>query len=311
MTEDAESSSVPAADAFGALASEHRIAVLRTFADAERDGERTLSFTEIYDALDIDSTSQLSYHLDHLEGVFLRRSESGYELNRAGEDVMRAVLAGSFTETPSFEPLALSGECPGCPETAFDATEEDGLLTVRCDGCGMRIVTYDLPPAAVVGRSERAVLEACDRRVRHEYAVAVGGTCANCGGRAVVSVEQRESHGETDPYAVAVCERCNHRVFAPVAAHVLFHPAVVAFYWRHGVDATAIAFWDLPRYIEAWDVDVAEVESNDPPMSADRSPSTEPSVSVTVRYGGESLALSLDADLTVSVVGTDGSGNGG
>jgi len=290
MSEDVDESSVRAADAFGALASEHRVAVLRAFADAERDGERTLSFTGIYDALELESTSQLSYHLDHLEGVFLRRSASGYALNRAGEDVMRAILAGSFTESPSFEPLELSGSCPGCSEGAFEATDEDGLLTVRCIGCGTRIVTYDLPPAAVVGRSERAVLEACDRRVRHEYAVAVGGTCAKCGGRASVDVEERSAAGETDLYAVAHCRRCNNRVFAPVAAHVLFHPAVVAFYWRHGVDATATPFWDLYQYLDPWDVDVIDAESDDL------------SVEVTVRHGGESLVLSLDGDLSVRAV---------
>jgi len=290
MSEDVDESSVRAADAFGALASEHRVAVLRAFADAERDGDRTLTFTQIYDALELESTSQLSYHLDHLEGVFLRRSESGYALNRAGEDVMRAVLAGSFTESPSFEPLELSGTCPGCAAGRFEVTYEDGLLTVRCSDCEMRVVTYDLPPAAVVGRSERAVLEACDRRVRHEYAIAVGGTCAKCGGRASVGVEERSARGERAWYAVAHCLRCNNRVFAPVAAHVLFHPAVVAFYWRHGVDATAIPFWELSRYLDAWDVVVTDAESDDP------------SVEVTVRNGGESLALSLDGDLSVRAV---------
>ena len=294
MTDVGGESPVEPADAFGALASEHRVAVLRAFADAERDGDRTLSFTEIYDALELDSTSQLSYHLDHLEGTFLRRSEEGYALNRAGEDVMRAILAGSFTETPTFVPLSLSGECPGCPGTTFEATYEDGLLAVRCVDCEMRIVTYDLPPAAVVGRSEREILEACDRRVRHEYAVAVGGTCAKCGGVASVQVEEREARGQTDTYAVARCERCNNVVFAPVAAHVLFHPAVVAFYWRQGVDSTAIPFWDVGRYLDAWDVEVTGLAAG------------EPSVSVRVRHAGESLALSMDADLSVSVVASGG-----
>jgi Fe-S cluster biogenesis protein NfuA len=221
----------------------------------------------------------LSYHLDHLEGLFLRSTGSGYELNRAGEDVVRAILVGSFTETPSFDPLRLSGDCPGCPGSTFEATYDDDLLTVRCVDCEMRIVTYDLPPAAVVGRDGREVLASCDRRARNEYAVAVRGTCSKCGGSTTVRVEEREAEGRTDPYAVASCDRCRNEVFAPLGVRVLSHPAVVSFYWARGVDATEVPFWDVSRYVREWDVEVASTD----PLSA----------SVTVRYDGDALSLRL------------------
>jgi hypothetical protein len=289
-TESAEFDDGPGftpADAFGALANEHRVAIVQAFAEADEGARPTLSFSEIYEAIELSSTSQLSYHLDHLIGSFLRSTEGGYELTATGENVLQAIEAGAYTDEPQFEPITLSGECPACHETELRGAYSDGLLAVTCTACGANVVRYDLPPSAVVGRDERDVLESCDLRVRHEYAVAVAGTCPDCGGGCDVFVEQDDTYEEPREYAIADCGHCGNRVFAPLAAVVLWHPAVISLYWDAGVDATAIPFWQLQSVIAAWDVDVQSRE----PFAA----------TVTVRGAEASLTVAVDDDLDVSV----------
>ena len=276
--------------AFAALGNELRVAVLRVLGEFEDAGDgRGLSFTEIYDRVDIDSTSQLSYHLEKLDGVFLRSSPDGYVLTQAGDRVVRAVRSGAYTERPSFPRTALEGHCPACPSTTLVAVYHDPLLEVRCADCETTVVTYDLPPAEAADRTPMEILRSCDQRVRQEYATALQGTCATCGGRTDVSTEHRE--GADGHLYVAACRRCRHRVYAPVEVRLLYHPAVVSFYWDHGVDASAIPFWDLVRYLDDWHL---ERVATDP----DR-------FHATVACGIDRLRLAIDDDLDVSVRGDD------
>ncbi|MCW8171917.1 ArsR family transcriptional regulator [Natrialba swarupiae] len=79
-----------AADAFGVLADPTRIAILRAFAEALDRVELgtdepmpVLSFSDVYERVEIDSTSQLSYHLEKLDGTYLRHTEGGSSRSRA------------------------------------------------------------------------------------------------------------------------------------------------------------------------------------------------------------------------------------
>jgi ribosomal protein S27E len=272
--------------AFAALGNEIRVTVLRVLAEFEDAGDgRGLSFTEIYDRVDIDSTSQLSYHLEKLDGVFLRSSPDGYVLTQAGDRIVRAVRSGTYTERPSFPRTELDGRCPACPTTTLVAAYHDPLLEVRCADCETTVVTYNLPPAGAVDRTPMEILRSCDQRVRQEYATALQGTCATCGGRTDVSTERREG-GEGYLY-VAECRRCQHRVYAPVEVRLLYHPAVVSFYWDHGVDASAIQFWDLVRYLDDWQLERVAT-------GPDR-------FHATVACEDDRLRLAIDGDLDVSV----------
>lgn len=271
--------------AFAALGNEIRVAVLRVLGEAEDSDERGLSFSDIYDRIDIDSTSQLSYHLDKLDGVFVRASADGYVLTQAGDRVVRAVRAGAYTERPSFPRTELDGRCPACGATTLAAAYHDPLLEVQCVDCDTTVVTYDLPPAEAADRTPMEVLRSCDGRVHQEYATALAGTCATCGGRTDVTVEPRE---ESAGYScVAECRRCRHRVFAPLPVRLRYHPAVVAFYWAHGVDASAIPFWEIVDYLDDWTV---ERVTSDP----DR-------FHATLTLDGDRLHLTVDETLDVSV----------
>lgn len=291
--------------AFAALGNELRVTILRVLAeataDAATDDERGLSFTEIYDRVDIDSTSRLSYHLDKLDGTFVRKSPDGYRLTQAGDRVVRAVRSGAYTETPTFPRTELDGRCHACRATTLVAEYRDPLLVVNCTACTTRIVTYDLPPAESVNRTPLEVLRSCDQRVHHEYGMALRGTCAMCGGRTEVSTRTRDAPDDDAPdddapgyLCVAACRSCQHEVYAPLEVRLLYHPAVVSFYWQQGVDASTIPFWNIATYLMDWRVDRV---GTDP----DR-------FHVTVVHGDDHLQLAVDDQLGVSVRPPDATG---
>jgi DNA-binding HxlR family transcriptional regulator len=273
-------------DAFAAVGNEWRIRILRALDDAAAM-ESGLAFSDIYDCLDIESTSQLSYHLTHLEGVFVRKTDDGYALTQAGDRLVRAVLAGTYTESPSFPPTELDANCPACPSNALVAEFREPFLTVECTDCSTRVVTYDLPPAASRDGSPRDVLRSCDRRVRNEYAMAVQGDCPVCGGPTTIETPVRDGPLGRTVYAEAACSQCEHQVHAPLGVRLLSHPAVISFYWTRGVDATAIPFWDLHSHLADWETDVVD---DDPRRFR-----------VTVAYDGDTLPVELDERLRVSL----------
>ena len=94
------------AEAFAIHGNDLRVDVLRALADAEREGAGPgdpygLSFSELYERVDAESTAGFAYHLDRLAGTFVSRSESGYRLTDLGERIIRAILAGTYNERPS------------------------------------------------------------------------------------------------------------------------------------------------------------------------------------------------------------------
>jgi len=273
--------------AFAALGSEHRIDILRTLVEAVENDESGLSFTDLYDRTGIDSSSQFSYHLDQLEEVFVEESDGEYAPTSAGERVVRAIRSGIYAEEPSFEPTWVDGECPECGAAELAAAYRERHLAIACADCGATVVTYDLLPAEVEGRSPMETLRSCNRRVLREYDTAVAGTCPTCSGTTTVDVD--ESDGE---YAcVATCDRCGLRVFGPVELPLFGHPAVVAFYWERGVDATDLPLWRLPTFIG--DADRRVVERD--PLALE----------VTLHHDGDALAMRVDADGAVSVPDAD------
>ncbi|WP_440991689.1 DUF7351 domain-containing protein [Haloarchaeobius baliensis] len=272
--------------AFAALGNELRLTILRRLAaaaEAERDG---LSFTELYDELAIDSTSQLSYHLNQLDGRFVRKSDDTYALTQAGDRVVRAVRSGTYEQEPTFEPITVEGACPRCACTTLSVSYRERLLTVACADCDAIVVTYDLPPPATEDRTSEEVLAACDRRARNDLAVALEGTCPTCGGLMAVSVERTD---EPAGYSCrADCSQCGICLFAPVEARLLYHPGVVSFFWSHDVDVTSLPFWRLLPLVETWEVE---------PDGSEPLPLT-----VTVVHEGERLVASVDTDLSVTLL---------
>lgn len=92
---------VAPSDAFQKLASDVRVSVLLALYRVERNGEGAPTFAEVQDLVDSDSSARFAYHLRQLDGHFVRKRPSGYELTPAGRRAAKAVLSGTFTNDDS------------------------------------------------------------------------------------------------------------------------------------------------------------------------------------------------------------------
>lgn len=107
-----------AADALTALASEHRIEILRVLADADEP----LAFSDLRESVGMDDTGRFNYHLTELCGRFVRNTDTGYELGHAGE---RVVLAAAGLDSEGARVLAEQAstddnECPVCGQESCE-----------------------------------------------------------------------------------------------------------------------------------------------------------------------------------------------
>jgi hypothetical protein len=107
------------------------------------------------------------------------------------------------------------------------------------------------------------------------------GRCANCGRGQ--EIQARE-----------VCTVCKSSGHGSPGIKVLFHPAVVAFYYDHGIEigfTGTTDFNDVIRTLELVEDFDEEVVSTDPPR-----------IRVTIRYEDDDLRLTLDEDMNVVAV---------
>jgi len=110
------------------LADSTRVEIRRAVAVAQYELEKVrseaaeLAFSEIYDHVDEENTSQLSSHFSELTGPYLRKSDDGYSLSHAGERIVRFMLSGNSGRPPSFGPEPVDGSCVFWGEEELEAS---------------------------------------------------------------------------------------------------------------------------------------------------------------------------------------------
>jgi hypothetical protein len=246
------------ADAFALLGSAVRLDVLRALADAERvhgdaAGPYDVGFSALYDAVDVDSSSAFAYHLEKLTGVFVEHTDHGYRLSDRGQRVVRAVLAGTYTERATFGPVDLDGFCPHCEHTTLRATHADDRLAIGCTDCGARLVSEELTASMVADRSDADILASVATRIRADLDQAVDGVCGSCGGQVDVTLETVDALEAPGPARVLFrgdCRACHRRVNAPIECCLFTHPAVAGFYWAHGTPIRDEPLWESLRRLD-------------------------------------------------------------
>jgi len=322
-----------ATDAFSILGHETRLAILLALWDAYEpwDAETTVPFSELRERVGRPDSGQFNYHLEKLTGQFIRRTEEGYELRRAGHRLVRTIIAGAGIEDPvidrtDIDRTGVERVCPLCgAPTAI--TYRDEVLFWVCTGCDGRFGTRDgvpagtlagadLDPAGFTDRSPDALLEAAFVRGALGLRSALEGVCEACSGPMegrLVACEDHATEGmcptcerRSAVMARFLCPVCkNHQEYVPSCSWLLMdHPGVVAFCHDHAVPlrsggdvSRGFPREDTtplrPRY-RALDPEEEighEIVSTDPPR-----------VRVRVRREGAELALTLEEDLTVSDV---------
>lgn len=287
--------SLPPARAFSILGNELRVEILRTLAAEERPedalGEASgVSFSELYELVDASNTSQFSYHLNELSDAFVRETDDGYRLTYAGQKIVRTILAGTYNERPVFDPVGLDGLCPGCGETNLRAAREEEMVVVRCTNCEAQLISTLPSPAQMRDRPSSEILRSTGRFIHQEYSMAVDGICSECKGRMRGRIEPGGDPVEDTYVHVVSCEQCDYQLTSPIELRLVYHPAVVSFYWSHGVDVGAKPLWELFEYLfsDRWRT---EVLSSDPYEFR-----------VTFVVDGDELQVEMDETLSVTSV---------
>lgn len=252
-----EDADVAAEEAFGLLANETRLAILRVLYEA--DGP--LTFSELRRRVEVPDSGMFNYHLEKLLGHFVRqtddhvgdaRADGGYELRYAGEQVIRAVLAGVIGVDPVLEPVEVDESCPFCG-SLVELGYRDEKLGLRCTSCpgvvdlgypSGTFLNYGFPPAGFRDRSLEEVFEAAHVLYDAKITPMMKGVCPECAGRVDASLTVCEDHDAADGLCDAcetrfpiwsryTCRNCQYARTAMVWFELLLYPAVVAFYHEH------------------------------------------------------------------------------
>jgi hypothetical protein len=270
------------ADAFALVANETRLAILEALWRADHSPVR---FSALRQEVGMRDSAQFNYHLGKLTDQFVREADTGYELRHAGEKVVHAILAGSFTQHPELEPFAVGDDCVLCGGGLL-AVYEDERLRVACPDCGYRHGEYAFPPGGLTDRTQVEILDAFDQRVRHLHCLAKDGVCPECSGRMETTIERAGACCiDSALTATHECQQCGHSVCSAVGLALLDDSEVVGFHREHGVSLSDRPYWTLP-----WCVSDDSVRVVDDSLER---------FEVTIDCAGERLVVTLDGDLSV------------
>lgn len=300
-------------DAFAALGNEVRIGILRALWD-EYDPfgkNNAVPFSELADRAGIDDSGNFNYHLGQLTDHFVRQTDDGYELRVAGLQVVRAILAGTFTRNVSLPSEAIDERCVYCGgivEMAYD----DAIISVRCTDCGGVVhgdfpsgtyMQYGFPAAGLRDRTREAAVDAAHILYDSKITPMMKGVCPECAGQITRSYDVCSDH---DPGESGLCPRCDsrfevwtnyeceHCAYGRRSAMwfaALTHPAVIAFYHDHGLEET-VPFrkltWENARFVK----DISETVLDTDPYR----------FRVTIPVGDDRIVVEMDEELAVTDV---------
>ncbi len=302
--DSAEIEGIPAEEAFAILGNETRLEVLRTLWEAEGP----CSFADLRRKVAPGDKGNFSYHLGKLTGHFVRKTDEGYVLRFAGEQVVRAVLAGTITSDPSIPPDTTSERCLYCGGTVEMVYDEE-VISVRCTDCGGALgdgypdgtyMHYEFPPAGLVGRGREEIIDAAHVLYDSKIAPMMKGVCPECAGRIAVSHDVCPDHETGDSglcpecdtryevWSRYECENCLYSRRTVMWFAALNHPAVIAFFHRRGLDEKVPLrklTSDNARFVR----DITETAVETDPYR----------FRVTVPVDGDTLVVSLDENLDI------------
>ncbi|SFH06038.1 hypothetical protein SAMN04488063_0044 [Halopelagius inordinatus] len=286
-----------ATDIFRLLADDTRVDVLRAVAVSQYEleqigsGAAELAFSEIYDYVDVENTSKLSYHLGELTGTYLRKSDAGYSLSHAGERIVRFILSGNYEQPESFGPEPVDGVCVFCGEEALEAALSHQFLRIDCTACERQVTGQSVTPAQIRTRDGESLVRSVKLRGAEDARQIRRGMCPECGARLSADVVALPGSPlpDADPFVVtSSCEECLREYNSPLTYSVVYHPASIAFHWDRGVDVTARGVWEFHEclYEGRW---TSEQTASDPDEYV-----------VVLRHGDDAVRLYLDSTATVA-----------
>lgn len=240
----------------------------------EESATESVRFSELRERVGHEDPGNFNYHLDRLRGNLVEQTDSGYRLSDIGHQLVALFVSGRFDPNVTREFPAIEPPCLLCG-TPSTVVYEDGVFLVTCgDGHEARLASG---LGGLDSRSVRVALNSALRRNLLQAKSFGDGICPYCEGEASVEV----SRITDDPLSVQYeghCRRCGMAVQNIPRGCVLFHPAVVSFCHRRGIDV----------YNSAWEVMAMHVET----MTVhERDPLR---IAVGLSVDGDTLELTLD-----------------
>ncbi|SDJ58378.1 hypothetical protein SAMN05216226_105177 [Halovenus aranensis] len=285
----------PPAAVFGLLSDEIRVDILEAIAVAEAEtetrssGRTELAFSDIYERVDVDNTSKLSYHLGELVGPFLRKTDAGYSFTHAGEKFVRMILADNYEHLPAFDPVTIDGHCMYCDSTELEASLRFQFFIVTCRNCERALSGHPIAPTLVRAHDGDELVDRVASKMALDYRQIRNGLCVACTGDLSTTVIDTEGLPVEDIHSFLVRDECNHclrEYNGPMAYGVAYHPASIAFHWEHGIDLSTRGMWELHEFAAQW---TAEQLSDDPAEYR-----------VVLSHDSDELRFYLDADARVT-----------
>ncbi|WP_436936336.1 ArsR/SmtB family transcription factor [Halovenus marina] len=278
---------------FSTLSDTNRVDILRALWEAEG---HEATFSDLREAVGMRDSGQFNYHLDKLVGRLVTRTDEGYELTRTGMQVVGAVEAGTYTTSADVDSIPVSAPCGTCGGTQTLSYENQTVL-VECEDCGIHMAV-GVPPSVIAGYDREEIPAVASRYLQSKLRQIYDGFCLYCDGAIEPTVDSLSAIidvSENVPEDIAAeikdsafvqfeCSRCGGRVPTTPRITLLHHPAVIAFYYDHGISLSEESVWQFAD------------------LSADRQRLVETDpvrVRLTYTVDGDTLTLVVDGSLDV------------
>jgi ssDNA-binding Zn-finger/Zn-ribbon topoisomerase 1 len=233
---------IEAADAFGVLSDESRVAILRELADRTHVAdESAVEFADLRRAVDFDDAGRFNYHLGKLQDRFVVKRDGGYAPTAVGLKAIGSIEAGTYTADLEPRTGTLDYDCPACGEQLTGAYENQ-MVSVECDNKDNAWVKTSVPPATAAGSTIQEIISFVVGDLQRDVEAMADGVCPICSGR---MDDLRFERGDDVLSACSACQNCWMSAELPVGALVVRHPAVVSLYFDHGVDVRRQFLTDL------------------------------------------------------------------
>lgn len=276
-------------DAFQALGNEVRMGILETMLERADETDSGVTFSELFEASNVDTSAGFAYHLDQVEGPYLEKDDDGYELSYAGAKIARAIATGAYTRRVDHPPVSLSESCPFCDAHALDAQSTDNVVTVTCRNCERSLLSLGFPPSGLESHGT-AFPEAFDRHHRRRLGLLADGICPECSGEISARLHRPDTTAAAEVpsdlegrvQAEFHCDICDLDMRCPVSLAFLDHPAVVSLYHDHDRNVRDQPIWNVGH---EW----AETILSEEPLA----------VRVVVELEDDVLALYVDEEVSV------------
>lgn len=252
MTSEHFIESLDPEEAFAILADETRLKILQALSEAD---EHQASFSDLRSTVGIRDSGKFNYHLGKLTGRFVRKTDDGYELRTAGILVIGAILAGGYTVSGIIEPISLDEPCPLCSNNLLFKYEDERVV-VDCEECFFATI-FPVPQGAFIGHEIDTFPDLSGGYVRSKVSKLLAGFCSLCDGNTEISITTLSDYStdvELDslreyPIVIFECTRCNSTHQLGLHTALIDHPAVILFFYEHGMDLRGIPIWRLDAIV--------------------------------------------------------------